>query len=617
MPPLVDSLVERALVDLASPTLVLSDVDPPPPASGATWVRIGTTTPKDSGWASVVLAVSDVSSLRRAVSVLPPLGRARTVVCLVADSARPVSLMLRPEWPPLVSLDARVTPAGGAITTVRFAKRVAVGDVLVELARSAGLPVVTGNSGLVTALLGGLPGDLVPPPVDSSTLVVRDLADAGDAEREVPPDVVVRAGSTSDGSSSTGESHPVTGRPPVVIETSDELAIGPLDEALLNPRGFRISWGRGVVDLDPHAVVTPGLVERLRDAQGVRVTWPGDRQPESVGAARAVAGLAMAGVPLVTDRITEQTRAMLGEELSNALTQDADLDEPLRREEHSIRVRRAALKHHSTLAWRTRVAAIAGVRHAAYPLVSILLATRRPERLDFALRQVSKQRGPDVELVLAAHGFDPDPARVRDALGDRPHTILSLPADTLFGDVLRAATDAAGGDVVLKMDDDDWYGPDVVTDLLLARHYTGAELVGMPAEFVFLEPIWTMIRRRGGSETHAAVVAGGTMMIDRPLLRGIGGFRSVRRFVDAQLLASVRAAGGSIYRTQGLGYVLRRTSAGHTWETGLGYFLTRRSLANQWRGFQPSRLLEYDAFEVPHRPQGECNETNSSEGNAP
>jgi hypothetical protein len=89
------------------------------------------------------------------------------------------------------------------------------------------------------------------------------------------------------------------------------------------------------------------------------------------------------------------------------------------------------------------------------------------------------------------------------------------------------------------------------------------------------------------------------MMIDRSLLRAVGGFRSVRRFVDAQLLASVRAAGGSVYRTQGLGYVLRRTSAGHTWDAGLGYFLTRRSLAYQWRGFRPSLLLEHDPADRP------------------
>ncbi|MDO9495298.1 MAG: hypothetical protein Q7J48_06325, partial [Nocardioides sp.] len=272
-------------------------------------------------------------------------------------------------------------------------------------------------------------------------------------------------------------------------------------------------------------------------------------------------------------------------------------------EEHSVRLRRAALTEHSTLAWRGRLAGRAGARHAAYPTVSVVLATRRPDLLDFAVGQVAKQRvtlpGAEVELVLAAHGWEPDAARVAELLGGRPHTVLSLPPDAVFGDVLRAATDAASGDVVVKMDDDDWYGPDVLTDLLLARRYSGATLVGMPAEFVYLQPIDTTVRRRGASEAFGTFTAGGTTMIDRSVLRGIGGFRRVSAHVDLQLFGSVLAAGGTIYRTHGLGYTLRRTASGHTWETGLGYFLSRRSLVHQWHGFRPSQLLEHDVWEAP------------------
>jgi hypothetical protein len=116
---------------------------------------------------------------------------------------------------------------------------------------------------------------------------------------------------------------------------------------------------------------------------------------------------------------------------------------------------------------------------------------------------------------------------------------------------------------------------------------------------VYLQPIRTTVRRRGPSENHGEVVAGGTMMIDRSLLREIGGFRPVPRHVDARLLEDVRDAGGGVYRTHGLGYLLRRTTGGHTWDPGLGYFLSRRAVAHQWRGFRPSALLEYDESEAP------------------
>ena len=339
---------------------------------------------------------------------------------------------------------------------------------------------------------------------------------------------------------------------PAVVATRDDPTR--LDERLFNPIGFRPAWDRGVVPLGP-AELTPALVADLRDAQGVAVGQDADP--------RTVAGLAMAGVPLVGPGFEE-----------------VDLDDPLAREEHSLVLRRAALDEHGAIDWQRPV--------------SVLLATRRPEQLDFALAQVARQRGvASLQLVLAPHGFTVDEARVRAAVGPAVDVRLApASADTIFGDVLHAAALVADGDVLLKMDDDDWYAPDVVADLLRARAYSGAQLVGMPAEFHYVAPRDLTVKRGHPTELYARFVAGGTMMVDRPVLREVGGFRSVRKYVDAQLLTAVTAAGGAIYRTHGLGYVLRRNESGHTWEVDLDYLLDPSRVERTWTGFTPSRLME-------------------------
>jgi hypothetical protein len=230
--------------------------------------------------------------------------------------------------------------------------------------------------------------------------------------------------------------------------------------------------------------------------------------------------------------------------------------------------------------------------------VSVVLATRRPEMLAFALRQVRKQRGVDLQLVLAPHGFTPD----ADVLRERgPEHVVVRPNDAsvLFGDVLADAVAAADGDLVLKMDDDDWYGPEFVADLLLARAYSGAEMVGTPAEMHYLVERDVTVRRGHRSELYAPFVAGGTMLVERGLLREVGSFRSVRRFVDAQLIAAIQRAGAATYRTHGLGYLLRRNASGHTWQVDEDYLLDPARVAEIRPGFAPSRLLEYDESERP------------------
>src|SRR5690606_23320930 len=144
---------------------------------------------------------------------------------------------------------------------------------------------------------------------------------------------------------------------------------------------------------------------------------------------------------------------------------------------------------------------------------------------------LARQRGAEVEVVLAAHGFDPDRDVVRRALGERPHQVLAFDPDTFFGDVLTGAAQAASAEVLMKWDDDDWYSPDAVHDLLMARRYTGADVVGMPSEFVYLEEGDLTVRRNHPTELFARFVAGGTLLLDRGLVRSLADFRRVRKYV--------------------------------------------------------------------------------------
>ena len=549
------------------------------PGIEPTIVPLSTLDGPRKGWGSVLVVAADRARLRRMASAVPLLGQCKAVACWLTDAPTPWVLVPRPEWPRLVHLAAREAGDRGVLTVARFASGARAQLVVMEMARQAAGPGDTTHGGLVVSYAGrpAAPG------LDARSVLLRDVAGAGDADRDVPPDVVVarRGGEVA-------EHHVIDRAPTVVTDHGPE----PVDERVFNPIGFRKDWDHPVVDLARigSGPVTEGVVDAARAFQGVRL--PADTPTADVLA------LAISGVPVVTEGVLD-----VAPPLAAALDAEVDLDDPLRREEHSLAVRRAAFDHHSTLAWRSALASRAGVRHVALPPVSALLSTKRPEMLDFALRQVARQRGAEVELVVAAHGFEPDRDAVRRALGDRPHQVLSFEESTFFGDVLTAAARAASSEVLLKVDDDDWYSPDAVHDLLMARRFSGADVVGMPSEFVYLHANEARgaltVRRNHPSELFARFVAGGTLLLDRGLLHSLGDFRRVRKFVDAQLLAGVEAAGGRIYRTHGLGYVLRRTGAGHTWARDDEEFRRPDIVDSEWPGFAPSLALEADPLDLP------------------
>ncbi|KOX18364.1 hypothetical protein ADL05_07240 [Nocardiopsis sp. NRRL B-16309] len=393
-----------------------------------------------------------------------------------------------------------------------------------------------------------------------------------------------------------------------------------VDERVVNPIGFTREskprtgrlvsrGGRWVLEVGrsvrwrvpENGAVSDAAVARLRDLRSVEVGW--GRHSGPLAAVHTVAGLAAAGIPLVGGAAPRWADC-LGGDLHALLrsVRGADLEDELAREEHSVRLRRAALRAHGSFArWRRSASGL-----LAEPMVSVVLCTRRPEMVGFALRQVARQRGVQVEVVLALHGFGPDAPGVRSAvaaLRDSGHAAVVFEADrdTVFGSVLNGAIERASGPLsgplVAKMDDDDWYGPDHLADLVLARRYSGADLVGCATEYHHLEGPDVTVRRLVHSERFAGHVTGAALLTDRAVLEEVGGIRPRWSGVDAGLLDDVARVGGSVYRTHGLGCVVRRRTEGHTWRESAGYFL--QDPQTHWPGWRPSALLESDPGDAP------------------
>ena len=214
----------------------------------------------------------------------------------------------------------------------------------------------------------------------------------------------------------------------------------------------------------------------------------------------------------------------------------------------------------------------------AWPSVSAILVTHRGDFLEQAVRQLDRLDYPRLEVVIGVHGHAVDPARVWELAQSirHPVTVVTSDAEETLGAALQVCSDRAEGDLITKVDDDDLYGPEHVWDLVLARQYSGAEVVGKALDWIHLVSAdVTVFRPTYPAEKYADFVAGGTILLARADLAAVGGWRPVPKSVDRALLDRIIASGGLVYRTHGLGYVYVRRPSGHTATVRDEHFLTK------------------------------------------
>ncbi|OLT41902.1 glycosyltransferase [Serinicoccus sp. CNJ-927] len=202
------------------------------------------------------------------------------------------------------------------------------------------------------------------------------------------------------------------------------------------------------------------------------------------------------------------------------------------------------------------------------PSVSVLCSTNRPHQLDHVLGSVAGQREFTPQLVLVTHGFEaPEdlPARARD-LGITDLVRLAADPDLTLGECLNRGVQAADGDLVAKLDDDDLYGPHYLADLRRALDFSGADVVGKRAHHLLLQSTGALMVRFGYYEHRFTdLVMGPTVMTRRELLQAEP-FPPRTTGEDTHFLRRVLAGGGTIYAADRYNFIQVRRGHGHTWD---------------------------------------------------
>lgn len=207
------------------------------------------------------------------------------------------------------------------------------------------------------------------------------------------------------------------------------------------------------------------------------------------------------------------------------------------------------------------------------PETSAIVCTNRPHQLSHVLKTLGEFRDVDLEVILLTHGFEVKLSEVREEAADyglQNIQILSRPKDISLGDCLNAAVDRASGAVVTKIDDDDHYGPMYLADLLRAMDYSGADIVGKQAHYMYVgEQDATLLRFPDKEHRWTDFVMGPTITGNSDVFREIR-FASLSSGEDSDFLRRATVGGAHIYSSDRFNFCQRRLgrAGGHAWEVG-------------------------------------------------
>jgi spore maturation protein CgeB len=278
------------------------------------------------------------------------------------------------------------------------------------------------------------------------------------------------------------------------------------------------------------------------------------------GPAASVEGIFGGDLTVVND--TEQTRAEL-----SVLLRHGEF-----RERRALRAHRRVFDEHLYTHRVDTVLEVAGVPVTVPDRsVTVVVPTNRPARLDNVFDFVGRQLHEQIQLVLVPHGFEVPEAelnrRAKEAGVDELVVRVADSAMTL-GTCMNLGLDAADGEFVAKMDDDNWYGPHYLRDLVRAFSYTDADVVGKWAHLVHLQGSGaTLLRFPEAEHRYVKLVQGGTIVARRSTAVRLR-FDDLPRRVDTTFLGKVAAAGGRVYSADRFNFVsVRLADAGaHTWQ---------------------------------------------------
>lgn len=213
------------------------------------------------------------------------------------------------------------------------------------------------------------------------------------------------------------------------------------------------------------------------------------------------------------------------------------------------------------------------------PLVSVVLVSRRPHLIQECIEKVAAQTYPRIEFIYVLHGAHENAAETLEKA--KAGGAISLQLDRTFslGACINVAARFATGEYLAKFDDDDFYGPNYLSDLMSYRNFVDFDVIGKPPGFYYRSADGKLYFDRGSMrrewrfaapESERILSAGAAMMAKRNVFKHIPYPETRRGGADSEFLRQCQRAGIVTYSADVFNFVVYRDpdDAFHTWKIG-------------------------------------------------
>lgn len=196
------------------------------------------------------------------------------------------------------------------------------------------------------------------------------------------------------------------------------------------------------------------------------------------------------------------------------------------------------------------------------PGVTILTSTNKPDTLETVFTNYDQQNYEPKEMIVILNNNSLDIEKWRDRASQSNNvTVLRMDESHPLGHCLNEGIENSSFPFVSKFDDDNYYGPNFLTDLMHAFSYTGTEIVGKLSYFCYFEGSQILALMCPGMENrYVNFVSGSGLIIKREVFDSVP-FGNKQQGSDSVFLRECVKKGVRMYSADRFNYVYNRQAS--------------------------------------------------------